>query len=112
FVPIKGAQVVAVSTAAPNTPVVGVLSDVQAGGPGGGFTIVGLPPGSYHLRLEPPGGGTNPVHEGDTPFTRFHPPFPPPPPGRPPRVIRGAGRVGGGRTGRGGSPPPGPRPRR
>ncbi len=75
--PIKGAHVVAVSTAAPDIPIAGVISDVQAGGPGGEYTIVGLPPGSYYLRLEPLVGTTNPFTQGNTHFTGFVTSFPP-----------------------------------
>ncbi len=69
--PIKGAHVVAVSTAAPNIPIEGVVSDVQGGGVGGES------PGSYYLRLEPLIGGTNPFVEGNTHFTGFNTSFPP-----------------------------------
>ncbi len=77
FSPIKGAHVVAVATSAPDVPVVGVISDVQAGGPGGEYTIVGLPPGSYYLRLEPLVGSTNPFTQANTHFTGFNTSFPP-----------------------------------
>jgi len=76
FTRVKGAHVVAVSTAAPDVPVVGVLSDVQAGGPGGEFNIVGLPPGSYYVRIEPLAGGTNPFTQANTHFTGFDTTFP------------------------------------
>ncbi len=73
---VRGAHVVAVTTAAPNTPVAGVLSDVEAGGPGGEYTIVGLPPGDYYLRLEPMVGTSNPFDEGNVPFSGFDTDFP------------------------------------
>ena len=76
FARIRGAHVVAVSTAAPDVPVVGVISDVQAGGPGGEFNIVGLPPGSYYVRIEPLPGGTNPFTQENTHFTGFDTTFP------------------------------------
>lgn len=76
FDPVKGAHVVAVSTSAPDIPVVGVISDVQAGGPGGEYNIVGLPPGSYYLRLEPLVGTTNPFTQANTHFTGFDTSFP------------------------------------
>ncbi|HYS05430.1 MAG TPA: hypothetical protein VEW47_09590 [Candidatus Dormibacteraeota bacterium] len=77
FSPIKGAHVVAVAASAPDVPVVGVISDVQGGGPGGGYTIVGLPPGSYSLRLEPLVGTSNPFTQSNTHFTGFNTSFPP-----------------------------------
>ncbi|HEV8702844.1 MAG TPA: hypothetical protein VGV60_16350 [Candidatus Polarisedimenticolia bacterium] len=76
FDKVKGAHVVAVSTAAPDVPVVGVISDVQAGGPGGEYKIVGLPPGSYYVRIEPLAGGTNPFTQVNTHFTGFDTTFP------------------------------------
>jgi len=76
FARIRGAHVVAVLTAAPDVPVVGVISDVQAGGPGGEFNIVGLPPGSYYVRIEPLPGGTNPFTQENTHFTGFDTTFP------------------------------------
>ena len=77
FAPVKGAHVVAVTTAAPDIPVVGVVSDVQAGGPGGEFNIVGLAPGNYYLRLEPLVGTSNPFTVGNTHFSSFQTNFPP-----------------------------------
>ena len=77
FAPVKGAHVVAVTTAAPDVPVVGVVSDVQAGGLGGEFNIVGLAPGTYYLRLEPLAGGSNPFTVGNTHFSSFNTSFPP-----------------------------------
>ena len=77
FSPIKGAHVVAVSTSAPDVPVAGVISDVQAGGPGGEYSIVGLPPGSYYLRLEPLVGTSNPFSVTNTHFSGFDTSFPP-----------------------------------
>jgi len=77
FSPIKGAHVVAVAASAPDVPVAGVISDVQAGGPGGEYSIVGLPPGSYYLRLEPLVGTTNPFTQSNTHFTGFDTSFPP-----------------------------------
>ena len=74
--PIRGAHVVAVQTSASNIPVAGMLSDVDAGGPGGEFTIVGLPPGSYYLRLEPMVGTSNPFDETNVPFIGFDTDFP------------------------------------
>lgn len=76
FARVKGAHVVAVSTSAPDIPIVGVISDVQAGGPGGEYSIVGLQPGSYYLRLEPLVGTTNPFTQGNTHFTGFDTTFP------------------------------------
>lgn len=73
---VKGAHVVAVSTSAPDIPIVGVISDLQAGGPGGEYSIVGLQPGSYYLRLEPLAGTTNPFTQGNTHFTGFDTTFP------------------------------------
>jgi len=77
FASIKGAHVVAVSASAPDVPVAGVISDVQAGGLGGDYSIVGLPPGSYYLRLEPLVGTTNPFTVANTHFTGFVTSFPP-----------------------------------
>jgi hypothetical protein len=77
FHPIKGAHVVAVATTAPDIPVAGVISDVQAGGTGGEYSIVGLPPGDYYLRLEPLIGSTNPFTQANTHFTGFVTSFPP-----------------------------------
>ena len=76
FAKVRGAHVVAVSTAAPDVPVVGVISDVQAGGPGGEFNIVGLPPGSYYVRIEPLPGTSNPFTQDNTHFTGFDTTFP------------------------------------
>jgi hypothetical protein len=76
FTKIKGAHVVAVSTAAPDIPVVGALSDVQEGGPGGEYTLVGLAPGSYYVRLEPMVGTSNPFTAANTHFTGFDTNFP------------------------------------
>ncbi|HZN03932.1 MAG TPA: hypothetical protein VFD06_10140, partial [Candidatus Polarisedimenticolia bacterium] len=77
FAPVKGAHVVAVTTAAPDVPVIGVVSDVQAGGAGGEFNIVGLAPGTYYLRLEPLVGTSNPFTSGNTHFNSFTTSFPP-----------------------------------
>ena len=77
FAAVKGAHVVAVTTAAPDVPVAGVVSDVQAGGPGGEFNIVGLAPGTYYLRLEPLVGTSNPFTSGNTHFDTFVTSFPP-----------------------------------
>jgi len=77
FAPVKGAHVVAVSTAAPDVPIVGVVSGVQAGGPGGEFNIFGLAPGSYYLRLEPLVGSSNPFTVSNTHFNNFVTSFPP-----------------------------------
>ncbi|HEU4402249.1 MAG TPA: hypothetical protein VFT43_09100 [Candidatus Polarisedimenticolia bacterium] len=74
--PIKGAHVVAVSTATPDLPLVGALSGVQAGGPGGEYTLVGLPPGSYYLRIEPMVGTSNPFRASLAHFTGFDTGFP------------------------------------
>lgn len=76
FASIKGAHVVAVTTAAPDIPVVGAVSGLQPGGPGGEYTLVGLAPGSYYIRLEPLVGTSNPFSEGNTPFTDFETSFP------------------------------------
>ncbi len=76
FARVKGAHVVAVSAAAPDIPIAGVISDVQAGGPGGEYSIVGLPPGTYYLRLEPLVGTTNPFTQANTNFTGFDTTFP------------------------------------
>jgi hypothetical protein len=76
FAPVKGAHVVAVSTAAPDVPIAGALSDVQAGGPGGEYTIVGLAPGSYYIRIEPLVGTSNPFTVANTHFTNFNTAFP------------------------------------
>ena len=73
---VKGAHVVAVAAAAPDVPIIGVISDVQAGGPGGEYSIVGLPPGTYYLRLEPLVGTTNPFTQANTHFTGFDTTFP------------------------------------
>jgi len=77
FAPVKGAHVVAVSTSALDVPIVGVVSGVQAGGPGGEFNIYGLAPGSYYLRLEPLVGTSNPFTVGNTHFNSFVTSFPP-----------------------------------
>jgi hypothetical protein len=74
--PLKGAHVLAVSTAAPDVPLEGALSGTPPGGPGGEFTLVGLPPGSYYLRLEPMVGGGNPFTQANTLFTGFDTSFP------------------------------------
>ena len=76
FAPVKGAHVVAVTTAAPNIPVASVISDVQAGGLGGEFNIRGLPPGSYYIRIEPLIGTSNPFTQANTNFTGFVTSFP------------------------------------
>ena len=74
--PIKGAHVVAVSASAPDIPVVGALSDVEAGGPGGEYTLVGLAPGDYYIRIEPMVGTTNPFTEDNVHFVGFDTAFP------------------------------------
>lgn len=74
--PIKGAHVVAVSTSAPDVPLVGALSDVEEGGPGGEFTLVGLPPDDYYIRIEPMVGTSNPFTESNVPFVNFDTDFP------------------------------------
>jgi hypothetical protein len=74
--PIRGAHVVAVTTAAPDIPVVGVLSDLAPGGPGGEYRILGLPPGSYYVRIEPLPGGSNPFTQANTHFQGFDTGFP------------------------------------
>ncbi len=76
FARVKGAHVVAVSTAAPDIPFVGVLSDVQAGGVGGEYRIVGLPPGSYYIRIEPLVGTSNRFTAANTGFSSFDTNFP------------------------------------
>ena len=76
FASIKGAHVVAVATSAPDVPVAGVISDVQAGGPGGEYSIVGLPPGTYYARIEPLVGTSNPFTAANTHFTGFDATFP------------------------------------
>jgi len=76
FAPIKGAHVVAVSTSAPDIPLVGVLSDVQAGGVGGEYRIVGLPPGSYYIRIEPLVNTSNRFSAANTHFTSLNSNFP------------------------------------
>lgn len=76
FARVKGAHVVAVTTAAPDVPLVGVLSDVQAGGLGGEYRIVGLPPGSYYIRIEPLVGTSNPFTAANTNFSSFDTNFP------------------------------------
>jgi hypothetical protein len=79
FAPVKGAHVVAVSADPlkdPNVPIVGVISDVQAGGPGGEFNIVGLAPGNYYVRIEPLVGTSNPFTQANTHFTGFATNFP------------------------------------
>ena len=76
FAPIKGAHVVAVSTAAPDVPIVGAVSGVEAAGPGGEYTLPGLAPGSYYVRLEPLVGTSNPFTEANTPFEGFSTSFP------------------------------------
>jgi hypothetical protein len=77
FAPVRGAHVVAVSSAAPDVPVVGVISDVQAGGAGGEFNLYGLAPGDYYLRLEPLVGTSNPFNVANTFFAGFTTSFPP-----------------------------------
>jgi hypothetical protein len=74
--PIRGAHVIAVSAGAPDIPIVGVISDVQAGGPGGEFNIVGLAPGDYYVRIEPLVGTSNPFTMANTHFTGFVTGFP------------------------------------
>jgi len=76
FAPLKGVHVVAVTAAAPDVPVAGALSDVQAGGAGGEYRIVGLPPGSYDVRIEPLVGTSNPYTASNTHFTSFDTGFP------------------------------------
>ena len=76
FTPVRGAHVVAVTAAAPNTPVVGAISDVQAGGAGGEYTILALPPGDYQVRIEPLVDTTNPFTQDNTHFLGFVTSFP------------------------------------
>ncbi len=76
FASVKGAHVVAVSTTAPDVPIVGAVSGLQPGGPGGEYTLLGLAPGSYYVRLEPLVGTSNPFTESNTPFTGFATSFP------------------------------------
>ncbi len=67
--PVVGAHVVAVSTAAPNTPVVGFFSntDVTSGGTGAYRLLV--PPGNYFVRVEPIIGFPNRFRQANL----FHP---------------------------------------
>lgn len=76
FTPVRGAHVVAVAAAAPNTPMVGALSDVQAGSVGGEYTLLSLAPGDYHVRLEPLVDTTNPFAQDNTHFLGFQTNFP------------------------------------
>ncbi len=69
FTRIKGANVVAVSAAAPDVPIVAAVSDVQPGGPGGEYTLPALDPGSYDVRIEPLVGTVNPFTDRNTHFT-------------------------------------------
>ncbi|MGH9778181.1 MAG: IPT/TIG domain-containing protein, partial [Candidatus Acidiferrales bacterium] len=63
--PVVGAHVVAVSTAAPNIPVAGFMSntDVTAGGTGAYRLLV--PPGNYFVRVEPIIGFPNRFTQGN-----------------------------------------------
>ncbi|MGH9779193.1 MAG: hypothetical protein ACRD5I_12350, partial [Candidatus Acidiferrales bacterium] len=78
---VKAAHVVAVSTASPNTPVVGTLSGVDEGQNGtGNFSLRGVPPGDYFVRVEPMIGTSNIMTIPDNTFftgqiTNFAPEF-------------------------------------
>src|SRR5258706_11685977 len=76
FGPIRGGHVVAVSTAAPDVPVAGAVSDVSPGGLGGEYTIPALPPGTYAVRIEPLVNTSNPFSVANTHFASFTTNFP------------------------------------
>jgi hypothetical protein len=76
FSPVKGAHVVAVAATAPDVPIAGAISGAEGGGPGGEFTLAGLPPASYYLRIEPLVGTTNPFDEENTHLVGFETAFP------------------------------------
>lgn len=76
FTPVRGAHVVAVPAAAQDTPVVGAISDVAAGGAGGEYTLPALAPGDYYVRIEPLVDTTNPYSEDNTHFNGFQTNFP------------------------------------
>src|SRR5262249_13790028 len=57
---IKGAHVVAVRPEATDVPVVATITGTGEATSSGEFVLSGLAPGSYFLRIEPLGGGTNP----------------------------------------------------
>jgi hypothetical protein len=76
FTPVVGAHVVAVSTSAPDIPIVGSHSDLQEGGPGGEYTLPALPPGSYYVRIEPLLNTSNPFSAANTHFDAFDTDFP------------------------------------
>lgn len=69
--PVKGAHVVAVRVDDPETPVVATISGIAQDAASGEFTISGLPPGDYYVRIEPLVGTTNPFTEQMTAFTHF-----------------------------------------
>jgi hypothetical protein len=74
---LKGAHVVAVSATAPETPVVGTISGTGEASDPGAFTISGLPPGSYYVRIEPLVGTSNPFTERSTQYKGFATDFDP-----------------------------------
>jgi hypothetical protein len=75
--PVKGAHVVAVRVDDPETPVVATISGIAEGAASGDFTIAGIPPGEYYVRIEPLIGTTNPFTEQMTAFTHFDTSFAP-----------------------------------
>lgn len=74
---LKGAHVVAVRVDDPTTPIVGTISGIAEGDASGEFTIAGLPPGDYYVRIEPLVGTTNPFTQQMTTFTGFQTTFRP-----------------------------------
>ncbi len=74
---LKGVHVVAVRPDDVDVPVVGTISGTgDASGPGE-FVLAGLSPGSYYLRIEPLGGGSNPFIGAYTNYSGFKTSFEP-----------------------------------
>ena len=76
---IEGVHVVAVRPDDPDVPVVGTITGTGDASSSGEFVLAGLAPGSYYLRIEPLGGGTNPFIGAWTNYggfdTNFEPEF-------------------------------------
>ncbi|MEW6325134.1 MAG: hypothetical protein AB1515_07080 [Nitrospirota bacterium] len=66
----------AVSTAAPNTPIVGSLSGVKPNTTAGSYRLDNLPPGDYYVRIEPLVGTTNSFTSENTSASGFDTGFP------------------------------------